>query len=178
MKRRLKAYFTSNTRTAQFLRFATVGAKMSVIDAGGVYLLHFIFGFNLYLARFCSLGAAIAFGYLLNRYFTFSHAQRGPFFRQMAGHFGVFIFGGLLNYGVFSGVVHIGHQILQTTLALTLLPLIAVWIGGLFGMLFNFTFSKILVFRHGIPHRAPPPRGKSTGTMSSVVPPSEVGVHR
>lgn len=180
MKRRIKSYFTSHSRTAQFLRFATVGAKMSAIDAGGVYLLHFVFGFNLYLARVCSLASAILIGYLLNRYFTFGHAHRGPFFRQMVGHFSVFLVGGLINYGVFSLVVAIGHQLLESTLALTFLPLFAVWIGGLVGMSFNFTLSKIFVFRHGIHRRrgADQPAKETDSLSHGVMTRSEAGLPR
>ena len=147
MKRLLRHYFHSHSGLAQFLRFATVGVKVSVIDAGGVYLLPWLFGMNLYVARILSLGAAIMAGYILNRYFTFGGAERGCFYRQMAGHFGVHITGGLINYGVFTAIIFIGHETLQTKLALSLLPLVGIWIGGLVGLAFNFTFSKRLVFQ-------------------------------
>ena len=57
MKRLIRHYFKSDSRLAQFMRFATVGVKVSLIDAGLLYLLHFTFGINLYLSRFVSLGA-------------------------------------------------------------------------------------------------------------------------
>ena len=86
MKRLIRQYFTSHSRLAQFLRFATVGVKISLIDAGLLYLLSYTVGLNLYVSRVISLGAAIAAGYLLNRYFTFGGSERGCFYRQMAGH--------------------------------------------------------------------------------------------
>ena len=42
---------------------------------------------------------SIKAGYLLNRYFTFGGNERGCFYRQMAGHFGVHLTGGMINYG-------------------------------------------------------------------------------
>lgn len=147
MKNLFLKYLRSHSQLAQFLRFATVGVKISVIDAGGVYLLHWLFGMNLYLARIISLAAAIMAGYLLNRYFTFGGHQKGGFYRQMAGHFSVHITGGLINYGVFSLIITIGHQILTQKLYLALLPLAGIWIGGMVGLAFNFILSRNLVFR-------------------------------
>jgi putative flippase GtrA len=176
MKRRIKKYFTSHSRTAQFLRFATVGAKVSAIDAGGVYLLPFLFGMNLYVARLISLSSAILIGYLLNRYFTFGNHHRGPFFRQMVGHVGVFIMGGLINYGVFTMLVKLGHQTLESKLYLSLLPLFALWMGGLVGMAFNFVFSKLFVFRHGRPCRV---KGRDPEPpVAEMMPSAEGEVHR
>lgn len=153
MKRLLSKYLHSHSQQAQFLRFATVGIKISIIDAGGVYLLPWLFGTNLYVARVISLGTAIMAGYLLNRYFTFGGNQRGCFYRQMAGHFGVHLSGGLINYGIFSLLITIGHAYLINQIALTLLPLVAIWVGGMVGLTFNFVFSKRLVF-HSRPRNA------------------------
>jgi putative flippase GtrA len=148
MKRLFLHYLNSHSKLAQFLRFATVGIKISLIDAGILYALPYFFGMNLYLARVFSLGSSIMAGYVLNRYFTFGGNERGCFYRQMAGHFGVHLTGGVLNYGVFSAVVAIGHTFLERGLLMTIWPLIAIVIGGLVGLSFNFTLSKKLVFRH------------------------------
>lgn len=129
------------------MRFATVGVKVSLIDAGLVYLLPFTIGLNLYLARLISLGTAILAGYLLNRYFTFGGNERGCFYRQMAGHFGVHLTGGVINYAIFSAIVTGGHKLLHDQLHLTALPLIALAIGGFVGMVFNFVFSSTFVFK-------------------------------
>jgi len=146
MKPYLKHYLHSHTVPAQFLRFATVGVKISVIDVGGIYLLPWLFGLDLYTARIFSLGAATVAGYLLNRYFTFGHAQRGGFYRQMAGHLGVHLAGGVINYVIFSALIIQGSQHLTGTEARLLLPLAAVWVGGMAGLTFNFAASKRLVF--------------------------------
>lgn len=146
MKRLLRKYLHSQSRVAQLLRFATVGVKISGIDAVLVYLLPWFFGINLYFARVISLTAANTAGYLLNRYFTFGKHRMGCFYRQMAGHFGIHFMGGLINYGIFSLLVTLGHHYLPKGLALTLLPLFALWVGGLVGLTFNFFFSQKYVF--------------------------------
>ena len=98
MRNLFHAYLRSPSRTAQFLRFATVGMKISLIDIGGVYLLPWLFGMSLYGARIVSLSTALLVGYLLNRHFTFAHVrQPGRFYRQLAGHFGVHLLGGELT---------------------------------------------------------------------------------
>lgn len=148
MKRLIRLYFHSHSRQAQFLRFATVGIKISLMDAGILYSLHHFLDVNLYLSRVFSLGSSIMAGYLLNRYFTFGGNERGCFYRQMAGHFGVHLTGGVLNYGVFSAIVAVGHSFLHPGVLMTAWPLVALWIGGLVGLSFNFILSKRLVFRH------------------------------
>ncbi len=148
MKRLFLHYLQSHSRLAQFLRFATVGVKISLIDAGLLYTLTHTPHFNWYTARVISLGTAIMAGYLLNRYFTFGGNQRGCFYRQMAGHFGVHMTGGLINYGIFTTVVYIGHETINNRVFEKTIPLVALIIGGVVGMMFNFFWSKKLVFRH------------------------------
>ncbi len=148
MKRHFKRYLHSPSQTAQFLRFATVGAKISVIDVGGTYLLPWLLGMNVYGARIISLTSAIMAGYLLNRYFTFGHRQRGGFYRQMAGHFGVHLTGGAINYAVFSALMLLVDRFRDNAHEMIFLPLVAIVVGGIVGMLFNYIASRHLVFNH------------------------------
>ena len=127
-----------------------MGVKISLIDIGGVYLLPLLFGFNLYTARILSLSAALLVGYFLNRYFTFGGVRRGCFYRQMAGHFSVHLCGGAINFGIYSLIIHVGHEHLSKGPVLHFLPIFALWMGGVIGLCFNFFVSKNLVFR---PHR-------------------------
>jgi len=143
----IKRGVRSSSRRATFFRFACVGGTISIIDAGVLYLLKDAPGFNVYLARVVSYAAAMSAGYLLNRYFTFHHLDRARvLWDELLRFFSVFAAGGLLNYGVFSLIVTLGSQLELTALQLALLPLAAVWIGGLAGMCFNFLLSHKLVF--------------------------------
>jgi hypothetical protein len=47
---------------------------------------------------------------------------------------------------VFSLVVFLGEQADLTPFWASILPLLGVWIGGVFGMTLNFLFSRKLVF--------------------------------
>jgi putative flippase GtrA len=147
MKRHFLNYCRSPSDIAQFLRFATVGAKVSLIDAGGLYLLQWLTDLNIYAARVISFSLAMLAGYLLNRYFTFKGLQKGGFLRQLAGHFGVHLLGGIINFGVFYAIVELGQAYISGKIFLMILPLLALWVGGVAGMAFNFVFSKKLVFR-------------------------------
>jgi len=137
----------SSSRRATFFRFACVGATIALIDAGVLYLLKDLPGFNAYIARVFSYSAAMATGYVLNRYFTFHHIARGRvLLDELVRFFSVHALGGVLNFGVFSLIVFLGEQAELSRFWAGVMPLIGVWIGGLFGMAFNFLFSSKLVF--------------------------------
>ncbi|MCG8525284.1 MAG: GtrA family protein [Opitutales bacterium] len=136
----------STCQRVQFLRFASVGMTIALFDIVGVYLLPHLFGMELYVARVISLSTSMFIGYLLNRYFTFKKDCRGNFFRQLGAHYGVHLSGGVINYGIFALLIEIGQRTIESTVFLNCLPLTALWIGGLSGMLFNFLMSKKFVF--------------------------------
>jgi len=118
-----------------------------MIDAGLLYLLKDLPGLNVYSARVISYTAAMATGYVLNRYFTFHHVERGRvFIDQLLRFLSVHSIGGLLNFGVFSLIVFLGEQAELARFWNTVMPLIGVWVGGVVGMCFNFLFSRKLVF--------------------------------
>lgn len=142
----LKNVHRSTDDRAAFLRFAFVGAAISLVDAGGLYTL-IAFGFNVYLSRAISYSIAMASGYVLNRYFTFHHLETGrALWHSLVRHFSVHAIGGLINFGVFSIVLEIGKRLGGEVAASATLPLFGVWIGGIFGLAFNFFFSKKMVF--------------------------------
>ncbi|WP_269525697.1 GtrA family protein [Coraliomargarita parva] len=136
----------SESDKATFLRFALVGLTISVIDAGLLYLSLGL-GVNAYIGRIFSLAAAIGAGYVLNRYFTFHHVEvNRALWQSVLRHYSVQSTGGALNIGIYALVLLIGQQMGAEVSMATTLPLLAVWIGGMAGMCFNFFFSKKLVF--------------------------------
>lgn len=137
----------SHSSRATFFRFACVGGTIALIDAGVLYLLKDLPGFNAYIARLFSYTAAMSAGYVLNRYFTFHHIEKGrALFDELVRFFSVHALGGVLNFGVFSLVVYFGEQADLTRFWNALVPLIGVWVGGLVGMTFNFLISSRFVF--------------------------------
>lgn len=146
MLKLLEKIVRSKNEHAIFLRFAAVGVTISIIDASGLYLL-LALGINPYLGRLISYTAAMSVGYLLNRCFTFHHIETGrALWHSLIRHFSVHSVGGILNFAVYSCVLILGQKMGGEIAVSATLPLIGVWIGGLFGLGFNFFFSKRLVF--------------------------------
>ena len=136
----------SKSEKATFLRFMGVAVAISLIDVGLLYLLIAV-GLTPYIGRLFSYTAAMSTGYVLNRYITFHHLETGrALWHSLIRHFSVFGIGGAINYGIFTLVLILGQQMGGQIAASATLPLIAVWIGGLFGMCFNYFFSKKVVF--------------------------------
>jgi uncharacterized membrane protein YgaE (UPF0421/DUF939 family) len=54
--------------------------------------------------------------------------------------------GGIINYALFTATLLIGVRLGGVAGASGTLPFVAVWVGGVFGMCFNFFFSRKLVF--------------------------------
>ncbi|MFP4352811.1 MAG: GtrA family protein [Puniceicoccaceae bacterium] len=129
-----------------FVRFATVGVTISLIDAGLLYLL-LALGSNVYLGRLISYTVAMTVGYILNRYFTFHHLESGrALWHRLLRHYSVHGLGGALNFAVFALVLALGEMMGGRIAASATLPLVGVWIGGMAGLCFNFFFSRRLVF--------------------------------
>jgi len=143
----IKRGVRSHSSRATFFRFACVGSTIALIDAGLLYLLKDLPGFNAYIARVFSYTAAMSAGYVLNRYFTFHHIESGRvLIDELLRFFSVHALGGVLNFGVFSLVVFLGEQAELPRFWDAVMPLIGVWVGGLIGMGFNFLVSRKLVF--------------------------------
>jgi len=140
--------YRSKSNRSTFIRFAAVGGIISLVDAGGLYLL-IESGFSAYLSRIPSYAAAMVVGYVLNRCFTFHHRGTGrAFWHSLLRHFSVHSIGGMINYGVFLLVLIIGQKIAGGEVSSFLLPLIAIWWGGFVCLCFNYFFSKRMVFDH------------------------------
>ncbi|MEE4302818.1 MAG: GtrA family protein [Wenzhouxiangella sp.] len=140
----------SHSSRATFFRFAVVGSTIALIDAGLLYLLKDLPGFNAYIARIFSYTAAMAAGYVLNRYFTFHHIESGRvLLDELVRFFSVHALGGVLNFGVFSLVVFLGERADLTPFWDAVMPLLGVWLGGVVGMGFNFLVSRKVVFDGG-----------------------------
>lgn len=137
----------STSSRATFVRFACVGGTIAILDAGLLYLLKDLPGFNVYTARVVSYFAAMCAGYFLNRSFTFHHLERGrAWWDELLRFFSVHAMGGLLNFGVYALVVTLAERLGATGRVALLAPLAGVWIGGVVGMCFNFLMSRKHVF--------------------------------
>ncbi len=122
--------------------FGITGVLGFLVDAG---LLHFLvsdWNVNLYLARAGSFTCAATATWLLNRIITFAAPQRRG--RELAvewtAYFAASLGGGCINYLVFALAVRVSPLLHQV-------PTIAVALGTLGAMSFNFLMYSRFVFR-------------------------------
>lgn len=142
-----KRFTHSSSSLATFFRFAGVGFSISMIDITLLYLLKEIDFLNIFFCRSVSLSTSILFGYFLNRYFTFHYIETGrALWHSIIRHFSVHALGGILNMLIFLISLSILQRIFLETQFIELTFLIAIILGGITGLTFNFFFSKKLVF--------------------------------
>jgi putative flippase GtrA len=123
------------------LRFGLTGALGFVVDAGVLHLMVALLQTNVYLARACSFTCAATATWSINRAFTFSAPRRSAqgLRAEWAAYFVASLGGGCVNYAVFAVAVHSSRLLHQ-------FPTIAVAIGTLAGMVFNFVMYARYVF--------------------------------
>ncbi len=135
--------FAERLSRSAFLRFGAVGAAGYVVDNSVLFAMLHLAGADPYSGRLVSFLAAATFTWWGNRNFTF-HEQRalGPlgaakeWLRFLAAN-GV---GGLVNLGLYASLVKFAPPPVNN-------PFLALPIGVLAGLVFNFFLSKKLVFR-------------------------------
>jgi putative flippase GtrA len=125
-----------------FLRFAVIGALGMPVD-WGVLQLMVHWGTGPYLGRVISWFCAATFTWVGNRYFTFAATRAGGFagtIKEWGRFLAANAVGGLVNVGLYSVLVRYAPPPANDlTVALVL--------GVLLGLVFNFTLSKTMVFR-------------------------------
>lgn len=123
----------------EFLKFAVVGASGFFVDALALVFAREVMGWGLYVGRLFSYLLAASFTWFFNRKFTFASQNDfllGEWFRFLNAN----ALGGLVNYLVYAAAVGLmGEE--------GYFYIIAVGLGSLAGLIFNFTLSRKLVFR-------------------------------
>jgi putative flippase GtrA len=129
------------------LRFAVIGALGVPVDAGMLWLMTHKAGLDPYSGRLVSWACAASFTWIGNRYFTF-RARRARGALGMAQEWLRFLaanaVGGLVNVGLYSTLVRFAPPPLNNLYA-------ALVVGVLAGLAFNFTLSRVLVFKAPTP---------------------------
>jgi putative flippase GtrA len=122
--------------------FALTGALGFLVDAGALHLLVTGWNVNLFLARGCSFICAATTTWMINRVVTFSAQHRAPrrLLTEWAAYLAASLGGGCVNYLVFVVAVRLSPWLHQ-------IPTIAVGLGTLAGMAFNFMMYMRYVFR-------------------------------
>ena len=125
------------------LRFAVIGALGLPVDSGVLWLLTHSLGLDPYSARVMSWLCAASFTWAGNRYFTFAATRaHGPLgiAREWLRFLAANAVGGLVNVGLYATLVRFAPPPLDNLY-------VALVVGVLAGLIFNFTLSKKLVFK-------------------------------
>lgn len=123
----------------QFAVFSLIGVAAFLVDSGVLYALLPLVANKFAVARVISWSCAVSFTWALNYQLTFRFRARSLPLSWLKYVFANLL-GGAVNYGVSLASVALsavarGH------------PIIAVGLGSLAGLLFNFLTSKAFVFR-------------------------------
>jgi putative flippase GtrA len=131
-----------NPRLQKLARFGLVGVLGFLVDATVLHLLVSFCGLNLLAARVCSFVCAATTTWVANRMFTFTAVPRlgRALLGEWAAYFAASLGGGSVNYLVFAAAIHLSDRLHD-------FPTVAVGIGTLAGMVFNFLMYSKYVFR-------------------------------
>ena len=128
---------------SRFLRFAAVGATGYLIDNTVLFAMIHAMGSDPYSGRLVSFLIAASFTWWGNRNFTFPD-QRASGVQRTAREWFRFLLangvGGLVNIGLYASLVRFAPPPIDN-------PFLALPVGVIAGLVFNFTLSKRLVFR-------------------------------
>ena len=126
-----------------FIRFAVVGGAGYVVNAAALTIFTRALHFDADPALACAIFVAMCFTWVGNRYLTFG-ARRAHGFRGIIEEWlrfvGANLLGAVVNCGVALALVHYGQGWLANLY-------VAQASGVLAGLVFNFTLSRLLVFR-------------------------------
>lgn len=124
------------------LTFAVVGSIGFAVDAGTLALLFHALGWGHYPARAASFLLAVSVTWHLNRTWTFAHRTSGNRRREYAVYFLVQTLGAGLNVGVYATCLALSDT-------MRVWPVLALALGSIAAMAFNFAATRHLAFSGG-----------------------------
>lgn len=131
--------FIQNEKIIRVAKFGIVGVLGFITDAGFFFLLKI--WVNIYTAKLFSFMVAVIVTWLINRFFTFKYVDKNKKIHvEFLLYLLVSILGGGINYMAFYFSVNFSSTILK-------FPIIGVAFGSLCGMVFNYTSTRLFVFK-------------------------------
>ena len=125
--------------TGPFFRFAMVGAAGFVVDLLVLQLSIHVLGLDPYAGRGISYLCAATSTWIMNRHFTFAAERTDGLWREWARFLMSNAAGGAINLGIYAAMVGGGLPVVSE-------PWLALAIGSLAGLFFNFIASRKFVF--------------------------------
>lgn len=120
-------------------RFAVVGTLGFVTDATILSVLFHVFAFGHYSARILSFMVAVTMTWQLNRLWTFAERATGNRKREYTRYFIIQGLGAMLNFSAYSIAISINDT-------MAAFPVLALAVGSLTAMVFNFVGVRQLAF--------------------------------
>ena len=127
-------------RLREPLFFGVVGTLGFLIDAGSFMLLFYAFDFGHYEARAVSLLAAVTVTWCLNRNHTFVHRRSANRRREFSIYAAAQLLGSGINISVYTICINVNDPMRAH-------PELALAVGSLTAMTFNFFVARHVVFR-------------------------------
>ena len=134
-----KSILVSKKTFKQFIRFGIVGTSALIFETCLIFIL-FEIGITPKYSRIITIPLAILLTWYFNRNFTFNNKNPKKF-RQYIKYFFVIMFGILINYSVYL-------YFLDLLKAIQFSYVIALCLGSLSSMVFNFWISKFYTFKN------------------------------
>jgi putative flippase GtrA len=135
------AEFARRIAASRFLRFAIVGTGGFVVDEAVLALTTRLIHLDPYSGRAISFFCAVTFTWWGNRVLTFGdRAAQDGLLAEWAKFFAANALGGAINYGTYAALVAFAPKPLG-------IPFVALGIGAIAGLFFNFALSHAFVFR-------------------------------
>ncbi len=158
--RRLEDVFPE---TARFVRFGTVGASGVLVDCGVTYAT-FLACESPDVAYLVGITVAMTWNFFWNRRITFADADSGPLWRQYIGFCGSCSLGAVVSWTT--------RVILEKQFELFAEHIVlAVPIGVVAGMMFNYLLCRRWVFRTGPADHREAPLDEASEPHESNTPP-------
>ena len=123
----------------QMIRFGISGVAGFLVDAGIVAICTRTFGMEPIPSQAAAFSVAVTVTWLINRYWTFAENASDRWVHEFLRYIAANSLGAAVNNVVFSFLI-------LTTVLFRNNPILAVSIGSLAGMVFNFLSSKNLIF--------------------------------
>jgi len=125
---------------AHIVQFGIVGASGTLVNLAAVTVF-WLMGVPVEIGVAAAIFIAMLSNFFLNRRFTFEYARHDPMLPQLFGFMAGCSVGAVLNYGVTLGLLW------QFPVLEAKLPQAAALAGILAGLVFNYIFSRYLVFK-------------------------------
>ncbi len=132
-------------RAREILSFALVGCVGFCVDAGTVVLLTRRTGLDLVSAKAVGFSLAVSATWALNRRFTFAKRAHPRWLCEWLRYVWANGLGGVVNNGVYLVAIFASQGLAQQ-------PALAVALGSVAGMSFNYGVSRWWVFRNRFKH--------------------------